>query len=457
MNLPSDSTLRSAAPSLGADDLALVTEQSIVLAGGTLLELHPTRMGQADVVIRGSQIVQVGGKIPENLPRVDVTECIVTPAFTVGHTHLYMALTRGMPPPASMPRTLTDHLQWIWWPLDKALDEDLVHTSALVGTAMAAKAGAACVVDLHSSPRAIDGSLDRIEAAIDEVGLRGVLAYETSDREGRARRDAALRENRRFLKKVRAGETPHRALVGAHAMMSLNDDTLDALREVADEFGVGLHLHVAEDGTDALDAQRNKKTTLDKRLERLGVARSGSVVAQAVELAPDLVLHLARSGAFVVTNPRSNMRHGVGLFGGSGDHVALGTDGLDGDILAEARAYAHRHEEAKDGLGREAAARIAAGQVMTNRLFGDPAPPRIAAGARADLAILDYNPFTPMSQSNVIEHVLRGWSAESVRHTIVGGRFVVRDRALVNVDERALIGRSRPAASRLWERMQGYY
>ena len=62
-----------------------------------------------------------------------------------------------------------------------------------------------------------------------------------------------------------------------------------------------------------------------------------------------------------------------------------------------------------------------------------------------------------MNQSNVIEHLVRGWSTASVRHTIVGGRFVVRDRALVNVDERALIGRARPAASRLWERMQGYY
>lgn len=457
VNLPSESTLRSAAPSVGADDVARVTEQALVLAGGTLLELHPPRLGQADVVLRGSHIVQVGGRIPENLPRVDVSECIVTPAFVVAHTHLYMALACGMPPPASAPRTLTDHLQWIWWPLDKALDDDLIHTSALVAAAMAAKAGAACVVDLHSSPRAIDGSLDRIEAALDEVGLRGVLAYETSDREGRARRDAALRENRRFLKKVRMGETQHRALVGAHAMMSLNDDTLDALRDVAGDYGVGMHLHVAEDATDAVDAQRNKRTRLESRIDRLGVARPGSVVAQANELAPEVVQELARAGAFVVTNPRSNMRHGVGLFGGSGDHVALGTDGVDGDILAEARAYALRHDEARDGLSRETGARIAAGQILAGRLFGDAVPPRIAAGARADLAVLDYNPLTPMTQSNVIEHVVKGWTSSTVRHTIVGGRFVVRDHALVNVDERALVGRSRPAASRLWERMQGYY
>ena len=42
------------------------------------------------------------------------------------------------------------------------------------------------------------------------------------------------------------------------------------------------------------------------------------------------------------------------------------------------------------------------------------------------------------------------------RSLMVGGRFVVRDRKLVNVDERELVLRGRAAASRLWERMQGY-
>jgi cytosine/adenosine deaminase-related metal-dependent hydrolase len=167
-----------------------------------------------------------------------------------------MSLAMGMPPPARAPRNFAEHLQAIWWTLDKALDDELVSTSALVGAALAAKAGATCVVDLHSSPRAIDGSLDRIEAALDEIGIRGILAYETTDREGRARRDAAVKENRRFLHKIARGQSPHRALVGAHALMSLNDDALEVLRDLANEFRVGLHLQVAEDGSDAVDAER---------------------------------------------------------------------------------------------------------------------------------------------------------------------------------------------------------
>ena len=467
--LTSDSTLRSAAPVPGSEGAegaegaeraegadARSVETATVLAGATLVEVHPPRMGKADVLVRGAQIVQVGGTMPADAPRIDLEGCILTPAFAVAHTHLYMSLTCGMPPPPVAPRTLADSLQWVWWALDRALDDELVHTSALVGAAMAAKAGVACLIDLHSSPRAIDGSLDRVAAALDEVGLRGVLAYETSDRDGRGRRDGGLSENRRFLEKVRKGTTAHRAHVGAHALMTLNDDTLDALRELSDAHGVGIHMHVAEDLTDHLDAERTRKTSIAKRIERLGIARKGSVVAHVVQLDTEAAQQMLQAGASLVTNPRSNMAYGAGLCGASGTSVALGTDGLDNDLLAEARAYFLRHSEARDGLARETGMRVAAGQELAGQLFGDGGPPRIVPGSRADLVVLDYQAMTPLSPSNLIDHLARGWTAAHVRDTMVGGRFVVRDRKLVNVDERELVLRARAAASRLWERMQGY-
>ena len=454
--LPSENTLRSAAPVIDPEEQA-AEKSAVVLAGGTLVELHPPRMGQADVLVRGGQIVHVGPDMPEGIPRVDVSGCIVMPAFTNAHTHLYMSLTTGMPPPPSPPRTLTETLQWVWWALDRVLDDDLVHTSALVGAAMAAKSGVACVIDHHSSPRAIDGSLAIIERALDEVGIRGVLSYEVSDRDGRGRRDGALRENRRFLERVRSGGSKHRGLVGAHAMMTLNDDTLDALRDLAESQQVGMHIHVAEDHSDYLDAERNKKTTLASRIERLGLARPGSVVAHAVQLDGATADLITQAGGTIVTNPRSNMNHGVGLAGMGGSRVALGTDGFDQDLFAEARAYHLRHTEAKDNLARETGARLVASQELSSQLFGDAHPPRIVPGARADLVVLEYAPYTPMTPGNLVDHLARGWTSGAVRDTMVGGQFVVRDKKLVNLDERELVLRARAGAGRLWERMQGYY
>jgi cytosine/adenosine deaminase-related metal-dependent hydrolase len=447
--LHSESTLRSAAPSVPDDEKARATAEALVLAGGTLVELHPPKIVQTDLVLRGPVIEQVGSAGTQGLTRVDVSGCFVTPAFTVAHTHLYMSLALGMPPPARAPRNFAEQLQAIWWTLDKALDDELVSTSALVGAALAAKAGATCVVDLHSSPRAIDGSLDRIEAALDEIGIRGILAYETTDREGRARRDAAVKENRRFLHKIARGQSPHRALVGAHALMSLNDDALEVLRDLANEFRVGLHLQVAEDGSDAVDAER-RKSKLAHRLATLGAIRSGSILAQCSELPPEMLPQISDAGAFVATSPRSNARQGLRTFRGSGPHVALGTDGLDGDLLEEARAYALCHREMAGEIGE----RLVAGQMLSADLSGDTVAPRFLPGARADFAIWDYQPITPLDAENVIEHLVRGFRSSKLRHTICGGRFIVRDGVLATTDEAALFQRARLAAARLWERMQ---
>jgi cytosine/adenosine deaminase-related metal-dependent hydrolase len=136
--------------------------------------------------------------------------------------------------------------------------------------------------------------------------------------------------------------------------------------------------------------------------------------------------------------------------------VALGTDGMDGDLLAEARAYALHPRVRASGAHRDVGVRIAAGQRLAAALFGDAEPARIVPGARADLAILDYDPLTPMTSSNLVEHASRGWSAGHVRHTIASGRFILKDRVLTGIDERALAARSRLAASALWERIQGY-
>ena len=455
------------------------TTDLTALTGGTVVELDPPRVSRCEVILRGDRIADVlpaGSEPPEGALRVDARGCVVTPAFVVGHTHLYSALACGMPPPAAAPRTFRQILERVWWRLDRALDDELVELSALAGAMEAARRGAACVIDHHASPNAIDGSLDRVADALDRVGVRGALCYETSDRDGRTARDAGLRENERFIARTRAREsrgasaaTPHRGLVGAHAPFTLEDDTLDALRDLADRTGAGLHVHVAEDGTDGADALA-RRTTLRARVTRLGLMRPRSVVGHAVHLDAETRAALADAGAWIATNARSNMNNAVGLAPASGPRVALGTDGIGADMIAEAQAHFFRHAEAGDGLAGDALARLVGAQRLAAELFdarepgarepdargGSPSPglaPRIQPGARADLAILAYDPPTPMTAENVAGHVLFGWSSACVRDTVSGGRFILRDRVIQGVDEHRVAAAARVAAARLWDRM----
>jgi putative selenium metabolism protein SsnA len=429
--------------------------EKLALVGGTVVELDPPRVERADVLLAGDAIAAVGGAVGAGVTRIDMSGCLVTPAFVVGHTHLYSALACGMPPPAVPPTSFPEILERAWWKLDKALDDDLVQLAALVGAVEAARRGVAFVIDHHASPRAVDGSLDRIAAALDEVGLRGALCYEASDRDGRAVRDAGLRENERFAERSRRGETLHPALIGAHAPFTLEDDTLEALRDLADRTKLGIHIHVAEDRTDASNALA-RGTGLGARIARLGVGRAGSIVAHGVQLTAEFLDELQAMGAWVVTNTRSNMNNAVGLAPARGPRVALGTDGIGADMIAEAHAHFLRHAEARDGLAGDAVTRLVASQKLASLLRqGSERAPRVAAGERADLAVLAYDPPTPLTQDNLAGHVLFGWSSALVRDTIVGGRFVLRNRAVQTIDEGALAERARAGAKRLWERMQG--
>ena len=426
------------------------------LVGGTIVELDPPSVVRGDVVVRGDRVVEIvppGGELPKDVTKIDANGCVVTPAFSVGHTHLYSALACGMPQPREAPRSFPEILERVWWKLDKALDDELVEISATVGAIEAVRRGCVYVVDHHASPNAIDGSLDRIAMSLDAIGILGVLCYETSDRDGVERRDAGLRENERFLARVKRGDTPHRALVGAHAPFTCGDDTLAALRDLAERGDVGIHIHVAEDTTDLTDAT-TRGGTLVHRLRRLGLARRGSIVGHGVHLSQAERDELTGAGAWIVTNTRSNMNNAVGLAQASGARIALGTDGIGADMIAETQAHFFRHAEAKDGLAGEAIARLVGAQKLTSLLFhGEEIAPRIAPGERADLAVLTYDPMTPMSASNLFGHVIFGWPTAGVRDTIAGGRFVLRDRVVQGVDEHKVAARARAASERLWERM----
>ena len=127
--------------------------------------------------------------------RRDCSGTLIIPGNVCAHHHLYSALARGMPYELEPPANFVQILQRVWWRLDRALDEPAIRLSALRGGLDAVLAGTTTIVDHHASPNAIDGSLDIIAAALEELGLRSVLCYEVTDRDGPARAAAGVAEN----------------------------------------------------------------------------------------------------------------------------------------------------------------------------------------------------------------------------------------------------------------------
>ncbi len=248
-----------------------------------------------------------------------------TRGLVCAHHHLYSALARGMPPPPNVPHTFIEVLENIWWRLDRALDLDMLEWSAKLAALEALEAGCTAIIDHHESPNAIEGSLTVIAAACAEVGVRVSTCYGITDRHGAEGAARGLAENDRYLSEGGRG------LVGVHAAFTCTDDSLAAAAELASKHRVGVHIHVAEGPDDIGAADRLRDLATDDWL-----------LIHGVHLPDDHGLQ-----GTIVHNPRSNMNNSVGYAAPTrfANPVALGTDGIGADMLAEFRLAYVRHRE----------------------------------------------------------------------------------------------------------------
>jgi putative selenium metabolism protein SsnA len=427
---------------------------ALALTGGTVVtSLSPPRLLHGDVLVERGRVGKVG-RVTGGDRRIDCSGCLVIPGNVCAHHHLYSALARGMPFTLEPPTNFVEILRRVWWRLDRALDLPAVSLSAWAGGADALLAGTTTIVDHHASPNVIQHSLEHVGRALDGLGLRSVLCYEVTDRDGPEPATLGLEENRRFLE---GGGLPlARAMVGAHASFTLSPETLAACVELAREFEAGIHVHVAEDRSDQRNARARFGTGVVERLAEAGALDRRSLLAHCIHVGPQEAAMIRDSGATPVHNARSNMNNAVGHAPVAllGEGLALGTDGIGGDMFAEGRAAYWRAQESRVVAGPSwVLDRLAASARFAGAVFGEPLLGTVGPGAPADLVVLEYEAPTPLSAENLAGHWVFGLSARQVRDVVVNGETVVRDRRLTRADRVELAARARETAERLWRRM----
>jgi putative selenium metabolism protein SsnA len=423
------------------------------LTGGTVVtSLSPPNVERADIVVQDGRVFALSEDAGLGAFRLDCSRCVILPGNVCAHHHLYSALARGMPYRLPPPENFVQTLQRIWWRLDRALDHPSVMFSAKVGGIDALLAGTTTIVDHHASPNLIEESLELIAGALDRLRIRSVLCYEVTDRDGSDRAQAGLEANRRWLKGARgiAG-----AMVGAHASFTMSEETLSTSVELAQEFDAGIHIHVAEDAADQMDAQTRFGQRVVNRLAEVGALNDGALLAHCIHLDTSEIEMINQSGATVVHNARSNMNNRVGhapvrAF----QRLALGTDGIGGDMFAESKAAFWRAREADRAIDPQwVLDRLAQSSRFAGSVLGEPLLGTIQPGAPADLAVLEYDPPTPMTDENLAGHWVFGLAGRQVRDVLVAGELVVMNRRLTRVDEEEFAAKSRELAQKLWERM----
>ncbi len=429
---------------------------STLFKSATLVTLDPVALERADLRVSGGRITERGLSLEPRAGEEVITldGRLLMPGMVCAHTHLYSALARGMPAPPQTPSDFREILELVWWRLDCALDEETIYWSAIAGALDAARSGATCLFDHHASPSHIRGSLQILREAISEVGLRGALCYEVTDRGGPKLRDEGIEENRAFIE-WSAGSDMFRGLVGAHASFTLEDRSLAACAELMRAYKTGLHIHVAEDLCDVEDARRRYGLGVVERLDKHCALNDRTILAHGTHLS-DRDIDIARSrSVWFAHNPRSNMNNRVGYAPVEkfGERMALGTDGIGADMFEEARYAFFKGRDERASLDAAYWLRVLHNnQRMASELFGLEIG-NLCEGAVADLVVLDYASPTPVASENLAWHFAFAQTSAAVESVMVNGRFIIRDRRFT-FDAGNLYDRARKASRKLWARFQ---
>jgi putative selenium metabolism protein SsnA len=436
----------------------------IVLRNATVVHLHPAEVSPGmDVVIDGTEIHSVGRAAGEGIKAertIDLAGRLLLPGFVCGHDHFYSGLSRGIMARIAPCPDFISTLQNLWWRLDAALDAEAVRISGLVCALEAVKAGCTAVIDHHASPSCIEGSLSILKESFEKVGLRGILCYETTNRNGREGTRKGAEENRGFARLVEAEKKTRgklrlvEAMIGGHAPFTLSDEDCALLADVVNDTHRGFHVHVAEDGFDPSWSHRTYGRDPLRRLDDFGLVTDASLIGHGLFLGAEDREILNARGAFLAHASRSNMNNHVG-YNEELPHVknvVLGTDGIGSDMLLEAKFAWFRHRDAGGPLGPGAFMRfLQTGNEILHRSFAESFG-RVEKGYKADLVILDYDAPTPLVRENVAGHALFGMGSRDVDTVIVNGKIVMESRAF-RWDTAAVYAEAQAAARALWQRM----
>jgi 5-methylthioadenosine/S-adenosylhomocysteine deaminase len=443
---------------------------SILVKGGIIVTMDPRHRILSDhsMIIDDGKFKAIGktGEITRHSKTdeiVDASGSIVMPGLICSHTHLYGILLRGAKLNITPPSDFTQILQRIWWPVDESLTFDDAYASALVACLESLKTGTTTFADTYSGPNSIEGVLDRIAKAVDEVGIRGLLSFEATERHSKEEGERGVRENVRFATSMkREKKSRTLPLFSLHASFTVTDELIRSVRELASKYSVPITIHTSEGpGDPQHNMERYGKRTIE-RLRDIGLLAPDVVLAHCVHLNDNELNIVAKAGAKIAHNPMSNMLNAVGTARvpdmlRRGIRVGLGNDGYIFDGFQNMRAaYLIHRSITRDPNAIDAYEILEMATIRGAELYGlEKQIGSIERGKRADLIVIkpDILP-TPLNADSVVGHLINTITGHHVRTTIVDGRIVMRDRTVTTLDEIDAQRKGQDAAAALWQRLR---
>lgn len=420
------------------------------------------------VVWEDNTIVEVGDfetlkKKYADAEFIDAKGGVIHPAFINTHEHIYSALARGLSIKGYNPNGFLEILDGLWWTIDRNLDNDLTKLSAEATYLECIKNGVTTIFDHHASFGEISGSLFAIEEAARDFGVRSVLCYEISDRDGKEKAHAAIKENVDFAKHALSLKDDFiKGMMGMHASFTISDETMELCRKEKPK-EIGYHIHVAEDILDLHRCLKEHGKRIVDRLYDWDVLGEKTLLAHCIYVNPHEMDLIRDTNTMVVHNPESNMGNACGCpptmeIVHKGILTGLGTDGYTHDMIESWKVanILHKHHLVDPGAAwAEVPEMLFQGNARIANRYFEKKLGVLEEGAAADIIITDYIPPTPMNAGNLNGHMLFGMNGRSVVTTVGNGKILMKNRELQGIDEERCLAKIREGAARLEKKING--
>ncbi len=412
-------------------------------------EMNQYRPGA--VAVSGDSIVAVGpeDEITKNFSATETIDCrgkVLMPGLINAHTHVPMTLLRGI----ADDLRLDVWLQGYVWPVEREFaTPEFVHLGTSIACGELIRSGVTTFNDMYFYE-------DDVATATARAGMRGVcgqsiLKFPTPDA---ASYEDAMEKAREFIIKWKG----HPLIVPAiapHAPYTTTPEILRETAELAIEFDIPLHIHLAETALEVENMRNESGMPVIPYVRKQGLLEAKVIAAHCVHLDMGEIRTLHHAGVGVSHNPSSNLKLASGFAPvvkmlEAGVNVGIGTDGAasnnDLDMFEEVRLAAFIAKAVNnDPTSLPAsqallmATRLGAQALHIGHLTGSLTP-----GRRADLILIDLSPLhnSPSfrrSSDNAYAQIVYAGKSNDVTDVMVNGQWLMRDRKLLTVEEGELL------------------
>jgi len=437
---------------------------STLIKNATIVTMNAQRQvfTRGSLLIKGDRLVKV---TPDNLkegPDMEVVDAdgkIIIPGLINTHVHTSQQLARGLGDDVSLFVWLHERI----WPYESNMSEEDSYVSTLLCGLEQIHSGVTTFAEAGGQ------HVNGMARAVQELGLRGVLARSTMDcGEGLPSQmventdEALAMQEENLLRWHGRAEGRIRVWFSLRTIFNNSDTLITRTKALADRYRVGIHMHVAEVKEEVEFARQTRGRTTVEHLEHLGVLDKNLLAVHAVWLTEHEIELFAQRGVKVSHNPAAAMRvlgfARIPEMIARGVTVSIGTDGAPSNnrmsLIDEMWLTSLIHK------GRTLDPAVMPAQVILEMatvngarcLLWEDEIGSLEVGKKADLVIINPRTANMLPVHDLISNLVTAMKTENVESVMVDGRWLMRERKVLTVDEEDVYREAKERATAIRKR-----